>query len=74
MYFYFQLAKKSGALSMTNVAIFLVVGIILVIGAITGYIFLKKKKEGTADHISNNGDVSQDRPSFTASVGNMMDE
>jgi predicted negative regulator of RcsB-dependent stress response len=63
---------------MTNIVIFLIIGIILVIGAIVGYKFIKKRKENTDDHISNNeeaeAEASQGGPSFTSTIGSLMDE
>jgi flagellar basal body-associated protein FliL len=54
--------------------IFIGVAIILIVGAIAGYMFIKKKKETTDDQIIKTEDISQNRPSFTSSVGSMMDE
>jgi len=60
---------------MKNVIIFIGIGILLIVGAIVGYMFLKKKKENSDDNIIKNEEASQDGgPSFTSSVGDMMDE
>jgi LPXTG-motif cell wall-anchored protein len=60
---------------MIHIIIFVGIGILLLIGAIVGYMFLKKKKENPDDNIIKDEEASQDGGSrFTSSVGDMMDE
>ena len=68
------MSEKSGLLSNTNIVIFIVIGVLLVVGAIAGYIVIQKKKAATGYNTGGRGGVSQGRPSFASSVGSMVDE
>jgi hypothetical protein len=74
LYFYFQHAQNAGALSKTKMMVFGGVGILLVVGAIAGYMVIQKKKEAGGNRSGRDGRASQGRPSVASSVGSMMDE
>lgn len=61
---------------MSNIIIFIIVAIVLIIGGIVGYMYMKKKKTNTInDHIYQTEEASsQGRPSFTSTVNSIMDE
>jgi hypothetical protein len=49
------------------------IGIILIVGAIVGYIIIKKKKKATDDTMSGDVAASEGRPSYTSSVKSMVE-
>ncbi|CAF3822383.1 unnamed protein product [Rotaria sordida] len=68
------LKEESGFLTTTNIIIIAIVGAVLIIGAIAGYIFIKNKKKSTLNPTGRNEGTTQSRPSFASSIGSMADE
>ncbi|CAF3459970.1 unnamed protein product [Rotaria sp. Silwood1] len=68
------LKEETGFLTMTNIIIIAVVGIILIVGVIAGYVVIKNKKTSIHNPTRGNGGESQGRPSFASSIGSMVDE
>ncbi|CAF3451111.1 unnamed protein product [Rotaria sp. Silwood1] len=68
------LKEETGFLTMTNIIIIAVVGIILIVGVIAGYVVIKNKKRSIHNPTRGNVGVSQGRPSFASSIGSMVDE
>ncbi|CAF1567910.1 unnamed protein product [Rotaria sp. Silwood1] len=68
------LKDEPGFLTTTNIIIIAIVGVILIVGAIAGYIVIKNKKASTRNPTGDNGGVSQGRPSVASSIGSMVDE
>ncbi|CAF2898545.1 unnamed protein product [Rotaria sp. Silwood2] len=68
------LKEESGFLTTTNIIIVAIVGVVLIVGAIAGYMVIKNKKTRTHNSTGGNGGTSQGRPSFASSIGSMVDE